>query len=186
MRIVTGGLACLVACLVAVPAAASPRVQPAVGGRERADIVTLVGMTGALDVGLKLGTAMSNQMIASIKQVNPRVSDTALHDVQQAVVAIATSPSVKQQLIDAVVGIYAKHFTDNEIRQLIRFYGTPLGQKIIRTMPAIARESMAAGEAVMMPLRGELIDKIRENFARDHIDPRTLQPKASTAPAPAS
>jgi len=42
------------------------------------------------------------------------------------------------------VGIYDKHFTDDEIKGLLQFYGSPLGQKVAGEMPKINRETQAA------------------------------------------
>jgi hypothetical protein len=42
------------------------------------------------------------------------------------------------------VGIYDKHFTDEEIKGLLQFYGSPLGQKVAAEMPKINREIQAA------------------------------------------
>ena len=42
------------------------------------------------------------------------------------------------------MGIYDKHFTDDEIKGLLQFYGSPLGQKVAGEMPKINRETQAA------------------------------------------
>jgi len=39
-----------------------------------------------------------------------------------------------------LVGIYDKHFTEDEIRGLLEFYGSPLGQKVASETPKISRE----------------------------------------------
>jgi hypothetical protein len=43
-----------------------------------------------------------------------------------------------------LVGIYDKHFSDDEIRGLLEFYGSPLGQKVAAEMPKINRETQQA------------------------------------------
>jgi hypothetical protein len=45
---------------------------------------------------------------------------------------------------EQLVGIYDKHFTDEEIKGLLQFYGSPLGQKVAAEMPKINREAQAA------------------------------------------
>jgi hypothetical protein len=47
-----------------------------------------------------------------------------------------------------LVGIYDKHFTEDEIKGLLQFYGSPLGQKVAVEMPKIGRETQAATRAV--------------------------------------
>lgn len=51
------------------------------------------------------------------------------------------------ELMKAILPIYDKHFTHQEIRQLIAFYESPLGRKISTTLPEIQRESVDAGRA---------------------------------------
>lgn len=46
----------------------------------------------------------------------------------------------------AVIPIYARHFSDSELRQLIAFYQTPIGQKFVAEQPALLKESMQAGQ----------------------------------------
>jgi hypothetical protein len=48
-------------------------------------------------------------------------------------------------IIDAVVSIYANHFSLEDIQELTRFYGSPLGQRLTRALPQITNESQAAG-----------------------------------------
>jgi len=48
------------------------------------------------------------------------------------------------QITEQLVGIYDKHFADDEIKGLLQFYGSPLGQKVAGEMPKINRETQAA------------------------------------------
>jgi hypothetical protein len=50
-----------------------------------------------------------------------------------------------QQLLDLAVPIYDKYFSDQEIKGLIEFYGTPLGQKALGVLPKLMGELQAAG-----------------------------------------
>jgi hypothetical protein len=48
---------------------------------------------------------------------------------------------------DQIVAIYDKHYTEDEIKGLLQFYGSPLGQKVASEMPKIGREIQAATRA---------------------------------------
>ena len=48
--------------------------------------------------------------------------------------------AVNEQLL----GIYDKHFSDEEIKGLLEFYGSPLGQKVAAELPGINREVQLA------------------------------------------
>jgi hypothetical protein len=41
---------------------------------------------------------------------------------------------------EQLVALYDKHYTDEEIKSLLQFYGSPLGQKVAAEGPKIFRE----------------------------------------------
>ncbi len=60
-----------------------------------------------------------------------------------------------EDLIQDVVPIYQKHLSRSDVEAVIRFYSSPVGQKIRREQPAMARESLqatAAGQRGKMEL----------------------------------
>jgi uncharacterized protein len=68
------------------------------------------------------------------------------------------------ELVDAAARIYASHFTEAELKNILSFYQSPLGQKMIAEEPKALDESMAhAGqwgdnlsEEVMAKMRAEM------------------------------
>lgn len=46
-----------------------------------------------------------------------------------------------KELTEMLVPIYDQHFTHEEIKQIIRFYQTPTGQKLIHSQPKIMQDS---------------------------------------------
>ncbi len=50
------------------------------------------------------------------------------------------------ELADMIAAVYDHQFSTDEIRQLLAFYDTPLGQKLLRTLPSLMQESMKAGQ----------------------------------------
>lgn len=53
-----------------------------------------------------------------------------------------------EQMQSQVIAIYDKHYTDDEIKGLLQFYGSPLGQKVAAEMPKIGHEIQAASREV--------------------------------------
>ncbi len=51
------------------------------------------------------------------------------------------------EIIDAMIPVYQKHFTKGNIDDLLAFYSTPTGQKVIKELPAIIGRSDASGNA---------------------------------------
>jgi len=62
------------------------------------------------------------------------------------------------EMMQAAVPVYQKHFTKGDIDSLVAFYSSPTGQKILREMPAIMSESMQA----MMPIMRQSLDKVNQ------------------------
>jgi hypothetical protein len=66
--------------------------------------------------------------------------------------------------VDATARIYATHFTEPELKQLLAFYQSPLGQKMVAEDPKVIDESMhnAAqwadnlSDDVMVKMRAEM------------------------------
>ena len=54
------------------------------------------------------------------------------------------------EMMQAMMPTYEKHFTKGELQALTQFYSTPTGQKILREMPAIMSEAMEAMTPIMM------------------------------------
>jgi hypothetical protein len=61
------------------------------------------------------------------------------------------------ELDSALVVIYARHFTNDEIRQLIDFYKTKVGQKSLAIGPRIAAESNAAGKLIGLKISEKIL-----------------------------
>jgi hypothetical protein len=51
-----------------------------------------------------------------------------------------------RSLIDSLVPVYGRLFTTEELKELVRFYETPLGKRLIAATPELARESMMVGQ----------------------------------------
>ena len=66
-----------------------------------------------------------------------------------------------EQMQAEVVAIYDKHYTDDEIKGLLQFYGSPLGQKVAAEMPKIGREIQTASHAVGTKAAHEALQALR-------------------------
>jgi len=97
----------------------------------------LLAATGAT----KLMIGNLESMIATQRQNNPQIP-SAFWD---AFLAHARRDTTR--LVDMLVPIYAAHLTQPELEELLRFYNSPIGQRLTAVQPAIFKESMAAGES---------------------------------------
>ena len=127
-----------------------------------AAIRKLLVLTGSGRLGLQVMT----QMINSLKTSMPKVPENFWQDFMKEV-----NPD---ELIDMVVPIYDRHLSMAEVKDIIRFYETPSGQKLIATMPQITQESMDVGRTWGRELGERVARKLREQ--------EQAQPQRQAAP----
>lgn len=132
--------------LLAVYGTSMAQVTPA--DEMEKDIRELLYLTGVPEVG----TQVMNQMLVPMKQALPEVPEAFWTRFMEKV-----DPD---DLVDMSVPIYAKYFTHDEIKQLLEFYRTPIGQKVIGTLPAVMQESMAAGQRWGEQLSQQVIEEL--------------------------
>jgi hypothetical protein len=78
------------------------------------------------------------QIIAPLRSGFPQVPDAFWDSFVKEVRS--------DELIDLVVPIYDKYYTLEEIRDLTRFYQSPVGQKTIKVLPKLSAEAIDAGQ----------------------------------------
>ena len=67
-----------------------------------------------------------------------------------------------QLLEEIALSTYDKHFSENELREMIAFYKTPTGQKMISSSPKVMQEVMTAISEKISPKVLELVKEISE------------------------
>lgn len=64
------------------------------------------------------------------------------------------------EMLDAMIPAYEKHFTKGDMDALTAFYSAPTGQKVLRELPAIMSEAMET----MMPIMRRNVDHMTEGL----------------------
>ena len=70
------------------------------------------------------------------------------------------------ELMNDAASIYASHFAEPELKQLLTFYLSPLGQKVIAEEPKAADETMALAGSWADNLSEEVITKMRAEMKK--------------------
>jgi uncharacterized protein len=79
-------------------------------------------------------------------------------------------------LIDSIIPVYDRQFSADELREVIRFYETPTGQRMVRAIPIINRETMEIGQRWGAAIGAEVGETLRSQGI--------LKPLAQTADDP--
>jgi hypothetical protein len=76
----------------------------------------------------------------------------------------------KDYPIDAIlkdmVPVYQRHLTKSDSDELIAFYSSPVGQKVLRELPAITSEAMQVSNSHLQPRMEAAIHKLRKRLER--------------------
>ena len=59
-----------------------------------------------------------------------------------------------------MIPIYQSHFSELDLNEIVAFYSSPVGQKVLREMPAISAEAMRVSNARLQPK----IDEVMKNL----------------------
>ena len=95
-----------------------------------AELLETMGSTQAMKTSFEY-------MINYYKQNNPQISSEYWDNASKHV--------DYDELVQKLIPIYSKHFTEQEIVDLLNFYITSTGKKMIDKMPVILQESMEIG-----------------------------------------
>jgi len=125
----------LAAAVLTTPVLAQRRPGP-VEPAKAATIRRLLDLTGAA----RLALSGMESMVPAQRAANPQIP-AAFWDA-----FLARARGNLPQLVDSLVPVYASHFSQTELEQLVRFYESPLGKHLSGVQPLILQESMQVGQ----------------------------------------
>ena len=172
----------------ATPAPAPEKVDPA----KDAAIRHLMDVTETSKLGDTIQGAISNQVqnvMGQSRAIPPDQMQKFMDTFNQKFDASAPSGAVT----DAMVPIYSHHFSLEEIQGITKFYESPVGQRLVKEMPALLQETHNIGlemdqKAAIDVLRAMSTDypQLKQMLPPDPNQPAGAPaPAAGPAPAPA-
>jgi len=96
-------------------------------------------------------------LIESSERVNARIKELLPQRIKWA-----------ETMEEIFYPIYDKHFTEQELKDLLAFYTSPTGKKAIQVMPDLLKESMEKAAELMNPRLMQLINQVLEE-EKQHI-----------------
>ena len=154
-----------VALVAASPAAHAQSHQPSPASLQVAE--QLVSITGA--------TALFNPLIAGVVeqaknlylQQNPalakdlnEIADKMRKDLQPRFA----------ELTNEIAKLYATHFTEQELKDILAFYKSPAGKKMLAQQPAVVEGSMKFAQNWANKLSEQVVAKMREDLKKKGHD----------------
>ena len=155
------------------PAAAPDRAAsaPAVDPAKRAEILHLLDLMGTKTAIARMGPTLMAQMEQfSENDTSSAQQKRLMQDTMARMQARIDSGAFE----DLYVAIYDKYFTADDIHQLIQFYESPIGRKLVDKQADITRDALAGS-----------IQWIQENAAAIKADSESKPGPGTSQPQPA-
>jgi hypothetical protein len=144
------------------PREAQPAAQPKTAPAKEASIRRLMEITGAQERGKQVEEMMLQQLKPLLEKSLPP------GDRAQKIVAIFLEKFQARfkatDLLEPIVPIYDKYFTDDDIHGLIQFYESPLGQRVVKILPQVAQESFVVGVALGKKIVTDILAEMVEEY----------------------
>ena len=166
----------------AAPPASSEKLDPA----KDAAIRHLLEITGVSKEGEDIAAGWTDRVHTGMSRVVPADQLPKFMETFSTKFNASAPPSA---ITDAMVAIYARHFSIEDIQGVTKFYESPLGQLMVKEMPDVSREAQTTGmqmdqKVVIEVLRG-MSDEYPQIKPLLPPDPSKPAPAPSAAPAPA-
>jgi uncharacterized protein len=139
----------LPSCSNAAQQNAPPSPQQLEESSKERDVRRLLQLNGTLGLAEQVRT----QFVHDARQIYATVPQTAIMDFGNRIKA--------DDFYALMVPIYARHFSHEEINQLIAFYESPVGRKLIASLPAMNVEAQDATAQWTRELTQQLVQELR-------------------------
>jgi hypothetical protein len=165
----------------AAPTAPAEKIDPA----KEAAIRQLMDLTQTSKMGDSLGAYVTNQVRQVLSQAMPPDRLARLMDgFSQKLVTAAPASAIT----DAAIPIYARAFSMEDLQALIQFYESPIGQRVVKALPQVTRDSEELG--VQMEQKGAM--NVLQEMSSDYPELKAMlkpqqdsEPEAAPAPGTA-
>jgi hypothetical protein len=82
-------------------------------------------------------------------------------------------------ILQDMIPVYQRHLTKSDSEELITFYSSTTGQKLLRELPAVTSESMQISNSYLQPRMEAAIKNLRKKI--DHMVEEDRKKKAATS-----
>lgn len=150
----------LAAALVAIGPAAHSQQPSAAAMATAKDIV---GVTGATALFNPLIPGVIEQAKILFLQQDPSLSQ----DLNEIGTRLRSELMPRlTELSDEMAKLYATHFTETELKEILAFYKSPVGKKMLAQQPAVIDSSMKYAQTWSTKLSDEVVAKLRTELKK--------------------
>ena len=116
---------------------------------KKKDIIELLEITGAKQLAIQA----FNQIVESYRQTEPEIYEILHNEID-----------LEEMVEELFIYVYNKYYTESEIEEMIQFYKSPVGAKMVKLGPQIFQEVSSIAEK-------QLKEKLEEGLKEDRNSP---------------
>lgn len=154
-------MAAVLAALVAVPTSSllAQEISPS-HLAAALDVINATTATQSFDTRLpQIANEVTNRLIRARPDLHQEITDT--------VQAVALKLVVRRRELDQdVARVYAKAFTEDELKTIAAFLNSPAGKKYQTDGPKVFADTLQAVQSWSDRVGGEMLDKTREELKK--------------------
>jgi uncharacterized protein len=136
--------------------AQTPNAPPGEAIEAARELLALMSKDMIADLVGQVTTQMWPAIEARLRSYNANIDDAALADLRNELERIQID--YMMNIVKDGPEIYARHFTVQELREVIAFYRTPTGGKLLKVTPKLTAEIMAMITPHMPDFYGRTIE----------------------------
>jgi uncharacterized protein len=147
------------------PAAGAPSaapVPPPVSPEAHQEAAALTDLIGVSKQSQQLIDLMRGQIIQLVMRAGNKSQDEATKIVDELLMPDFIAH--QSELTNDIIDVWARAFTIDDLKALEVFYKTPLGQKLIQTLPAVTQQGVQAGQSWGQRVYQEAITKHKDEL----------------------
>ena len=149
------------------PQAQAPLAQPQPSATSLAVAKEILTLRATTTVLAPVVTGVIEQAKGMFEQQNPALGK----DLREVATKLRKDLDPKRdELVNVFVRTYAQHFTEAELKDLLAFYKTPLGKKILNEEPVAIEEGLKSAQTWADQLSGSVIEMYRAEMKKKGHD----------------
>jgi hypothetical protein len=151
----------------------------------KADVARYFQITGSHDMMKKYSAAIAQSMHQMFHEQYLKHKDELPADYESKINSMMDDMLQNMpmdEMTQAMAPAFQKHLTKGDIDNLIAFYSTPTGEKLLREMPSILAEGMQS----MMPIMTKYMETVQQRLLKETDVMIAQSKKQSDAKTPAT
>ena len=124
-----------------------------------------MGVMGVKNITRQVSMSVAKQLAYGLKQAQPDIDRKAFEIVLSVSDEVLAARS--DELMEKMVPLYASHFTESDLDELLAFYRSPIGRKTSETMPGLMQESMELVATESQSSIPKIKDRVTEQLRKE-------------------